>query len=217
MLGVAPAGGRQVAKSDVIVNESLLLWINQGWAHPWLDTFFIWVSSREFFAFPLMVVILAVLTLKKRRIGLKVWVLLLLTIGVGDALGAWLKDLIGQARPCLDLWEVIRRPEKLGHQPCRGGTDGMPSNHTLNFFVIATFMGLISRSAAWAGTLTVIAVLVGLSRIYLGAHYPLQVLAGAAIGSVTGGLSGWLGRRYLRYDRPAEGEGQKNDPAGRAL
>lgn len=197
------------------MNESILLWINQGWAHPWLDTFFIWVSSRELFAFPLMVIILALLVLRRGKTGLKVWVLLLITIGVGDALGGWLKGLIGQARPCLDLWEHIRRPGKLGSQPCSHGTDGMPSNHALNFFVIATFMGILTGSWVWGGSLIVVALMVGLSRVYLGVHYPLQVLAGAVLGSMTGGLSGWLGRRYLGYDRVSEPRGRYEEPADR--
>ena len=198
------------------MNERILLWINQGWAHPWLDTFFIWVSSRELFAFPLMVIILALLVLKGGKTGLKVWVLLVITIGVGDALGGWLKGLIGQARPCLDLWEHVRRPGKLEHQPCSGGTDGMPSNHALNFFVIATFMGFLTGSSAWAGSLVVVALVVGLSRIYLGVHYPLQVLAGAVLGTIAGGFSGWLGRRYLGYSRRPESRGAGEEPAVRA-
>jgi len=47
------------------------------------------------------------------------------------------------------------------------------------------------------------AVLVGWSRVYLGVHYPLDVLAGAGIGMAVGGAV-WLALRLLLRRRPTD-------------
>ncbi|HAY28923.1 MAG TPA: phosphatase PAP2 family protein, partial [Candidatus Accumulibacter sp.] len=48
---------------------------------------------------------------------------------------------------------------------------GMPSNHALNFCTVATFIALATPWRVWRNGLFISAVLVGLSRIYLGKHY----------------------------------------------
>jgi len=40
------------------LDTELLIWINMGWAHPWLDIFFIWISERETFSLPLTGILL---------------------------------------------------------------------------------------------------------------------------------------------------------------
>ena len=84
----------------------------------------------------------------------------------------------------------------------------MPSNHALNFFAAATFLGLLARRrSAWA-TLFTLAAAVGLSRVYLGRHYPSQVLVGAAIG-VVAGLLGWLIVARLPFGKRARAHPQR--------
>lgn len=61
-----------------------------------------------------------------------------------------------------------------------GGSPSFPSGHTTDAFVIAVAVGMVSRS--WY--LMIWAVLVAYSRMCLGVHYPSDVLAGAAIGSM---------------------------------
>jgi 3-deoxy-D-manno-octulosonic-acid transferase len=65
----------------------------------------------------------------------------------------------------------------------------MPSNHALNFFLAASFLGVVLRSWKWGITFGLIAFTVALSRVYLGVHYPSQVLVGAIVGSLLGGLA----------------------------
>ena len=62
------------------MDETLLLAINQGWAHPWLDAFLGWVSQRESFSFPLLLIILALLWHRARGAGIKLWLLMALVI-----------------------------------------------------------------------------------------------------------------------------------------
>jgi len=181
------------------MDNTILLWINQGWAHSWLDPFFIWVSQRASFSFPLLVIILILCVRYFKRDGLKLWLLLLALLICGDQLGNVIKYLTAQPRPCYELHNIVRQPARALPGPCGSNLDAMPSNHALNFFAIAIFIMLVVRIRSWGIIMCIIALLVGISRIYLGKHYPSQVLAGAVIGSLLGYLAAWLGIKYLAF------------------
>ncbi len=164
------------------MNETLLLWINQDWAHPWLDLLFSWVSSRPAFALPLATGLLYLSHRNWGRRGLALWGFLVLTVAVGDFIGSLLKDLMAAARPCFSIPDLVRIPGRPAGSHCGPALTGWPSNHTLNFFTVAAFLTVMTRSVSWSVSLYLIAVLVGISRIYLGKHFPDQVAAGALIG-----------------------------------
>lgn len=176
------------------MDDTLLQWINQGWAHtalqPFLDTFFSWISTKRAFTGPLLLLILWLLVRSHGRSGWRLWLMLVLFIGLGDMIGNVLKHLIGALRPCAESPDTVRlvmSPFKTG---CSMAPHGMPSNHALNYFLAAAFMATTLRSWRWGIGLGLIACAVSLSRIYLGVHYPGQVLAGALIGIMLGVLAG---------------------------
>lgn len=69
-----------------------------------------------------------------------------------------------------------------------------PSGHATTAFAAATFLGL--WKPRWAPVTFALAGLVGVSRIYLGAHFPSDVLAGAALGTGVALLAWrWTGRK----------------------
>ncbi len=177
------------------MDESVLLWINQDWAHPLLDGLFWWVSQRSSFAFPLIALLLCDSIRRSGWAGARLFLAMAITVGVSDALGNLLKDLFAEPRPCYVIYEQLRHWSGLIHQ-CGAAKTGMPSNHTINFFAAATFIALTTTWQRWRLGLFTIALLVGLSRIYLGKHYPGQVLSGAIIGIIMGGLGASLAYRY---------------------
>jgi membrane-associated phospholipid phosphatase len=66
-----------------------------------------------------------------------------------------------------------------------------PSGHTSQAFFMATLIAGYWHAGVWVVCLLyAIALLVGITRIYLGAHYPRDVLAGAILGSAWGLLGG---------------------------
>lgn len=169
----------------------LLLVVNQGWASPALDAFFGWISQKKTFSLPLLVLILWLLWRREGRAGLRLWLLLIVCVLLGDAIGNGLKHLFGQLRPCAELPELVRlvmEPFRVG---CAFKPTGMPSNHALNFFLTAAFLGVVLRSWRWGLILGVIALLVALSRVYLGVHFPSQVLMGSGFGLLLGALAAW--------------------------
>lgn len=122
-----------------------------------------------------------------------VWLYCLATaIGVG--LEEWLKELFRVPRPPLAIG--LDQVRVLGEvKP----TNSLPSGHAVFAFVSAVTLSW-RRGARWKVPLYSFAVLVAYSRVYVGAHYPLDVVAGAVVGIVTGWLV-WKGYEALARPR----------------
>lgn len=90
-----------------------------------------------------------------------------------------LKEAFQRIRPCNALADALT---PIG---C-SGSFSFPSNHALNNFAAATFLVRFYPSYKWI--FLVVAFLIALSRVYLGVHYPSDILAGALIGSLFGYL-----------------------------
>jgi membrane-associated phospholipid phosphatase len=109
------------------------------------------------------------------------------TIVFDIAVAQALKYTINRERPFVRYPFIVSKP---------GATDpSFPSGHTSAAFAAATTLSLnypewyvIVPAFAWAGT-------VGYSRMHLGAHYPSDVLGGAAIGSASALLSHWVNKK----------------------
>lgn len=179
------------------MDEALLLWINQAWAHPVLDGAFTWLSSPHGFALPFALLLLALFTWRWRKAGLQLWLVLILVAGAGDYLGSRLKGVFAEHRPCYELATQVRQLDRAPGVACGDSLTGMPSNHALNAFTTAGFLTLaLGRRAA---ALFVLAALVALSRVYLGKHLPSQIGMGAMIGATWGIAMGWLALNYLPF------------------
>jgi undecaprenyl-diphosphatase len=103
-----------------------------------------------------------------------------------------MKEAVGRVRPCRAL-EGVRLltacPKSFS----------LPSGHALSSFVFAVPLFHLSRgriAPAWRGYILTLAALIAFSRIYLGVHYPTDVLSGALLGSALG-LTASYGFLYL--------------------
>jgi undecaprenyl-diphosphatase len=159
----------------------LLLKVNREWTSPFLDAVMPAVTNLlkvHWFIYGVGPALLALWLWKGRRNALKVLVVALLAVGSADFIAYHvIKPWAARPRPEFTVSGVdVRVPN--------GGRYGFPSNHATNSAAAAAVL-----SAAYpAGTLVfaALAVLVGYSRIYVGAHYPADVLAGLLLGAAIG-------------------------------
>jgi membrane-associated phospholipid phosphatase len=79
-------------------------------------------------------------------------------------------------------------------------THSFPSGHTVTIFTLAGIMMFFFRSALLRISVLILALLVGLSRIAVGAHWPADVMAGASLGILFAN-AGVYSVKYLGWDR----------------
>lgn len=157
------------------MDTSLFYIINHGLSNPLLDGFMPFYTDRWFlFAVPFLAWFFA----KDWRRALDSLILAAIAVGLADLMGNQLKHLIGRVRPCSALADVNLLTG------C-GGSFSMPSNHTANAFAAMATLAFIWRCRIQAG-LWLVAALVGFSRVYVGVHYPSDVLAGGLLGGFIG-------------------------------
>jgi undecaprenyl-diphosphatase len=187
--------------------SSLLNWdvtffhrINQGQQNAFFDRVMPYITEFDHWKFWFLSawLIWFVLGSKKTRITL---VLLVLLVGLLDYSNSFFfKPLFARLRPCNALSEVHI------FWPCPRSFS-FPSNHAANVFGGVFFLSYIYRR--WAPGLIFIALLIGYSRIYVGEHFPLDVVGGAVLGAV--GAGGMLFFRFqvlrwLKSEAPTAGE-----------
>ena len=120
-----------------------------------------------------------------RRLGARLGALLIFNIAFNDVI----KVAFGMPRP---FWSAGVRQLA----PAPETTFGFPSGHAQNSAALWTFLALQTRRPRlWCALALVLLVLVALSRLFLGAHYPLDVVGGALIGYAMLGL-------FVRFEKP---------------
>lgn len=111
-----------------------------------------------------------------------------------------LKYLVDRPRPLKDMANLIDAHRVYIHVIGKSLREtSFPSGHTVSAFSAATFLsGLFKR---WALLFFSIAMLTGISRIYVGAHFPLDVLGGILIGtSITSVFCILINRYYFKMN-----------------
>jgi undecaprenyl-diphosphatase len=163
----------------VELDTVLLRLINLQWVYPFLDRVIPIFSHFDRWHIPL-VALLIFIVIRERLKGVLIVVGLGLTILLSEAMcSVVVKELIDRVRPChIHAW--VRLIE--GYCP---KSPAFPSSHATNITAGITYLSFFFPR--WLFAMVPLALLVGYSRVYLGVHYPLDVVGGA----ILGGGCGW--------------------------
>lgn len=177
-------------------DTDLFLIINQDMA----NTFFDWLMPhlRNPFTWAplyLFILIFSIRTYKKR--GVIMMLFLVMSFGAADFSSASIiKPVVKRVRPCNEL---TLQGEMISRIRCGSGYS-FPSSHASNHFAMALFLLMVYRhkwkSITWLALTW--AFLISFAQIYVGVHYPLDVLAGALLGSTIG----YALARFFLYIQP---------------
>ncbi len=162
---------------------AVLRWINQGWSCSPLDVFFSFVTEYRHF---LWAFIPAVLYLLWKGGPKGRWFILSLSLGIllaDQTASHLLKPWVERVRPC-NVLEGILTPAG------KSSAYSFPSSHAANMGAALVLLAL--TYGRWAWLFAPLALASGLSRIYLGLHYPSDVAAGYLLGTLVGFGVWWI-------------------------
>ena len=170
--------------SIVDTDIRLFLWLNSHHSPFWDNI--MWHISGKVEWLPLYLILIGYIVYKYRWQSIFIIAGIILCITLADQFAAKaFKEVFQRLRPTHNpaIAELVHTVN--GY---RGGMYGFVSNHAANTFAIAVYLLLLFKQKWFTVGILFWAALVSYSRIYLGVHFPGDILGGAALGS----LIGWL-------------------------
>ena len=159
------------------IDTVLFYAVNHGWQNKFFDVIMPIITDIGCWKIPLLAAWLCLMIFggKKGRIA---GILLVVSIILIDLFNSYpLKFLFSRIRPCNVLLDArILVPTSTSYS--------FPSSHATNIFAAATILSNKYRSFRFY--FFSVALVVGISRIYVGVHYPFDVLAGTVVGILCG-------------------------------
>ncbi|MDR0363548.1 MAG: phosphatase PAP2 family protein [Bacteroidales bacterium] len=177
------------------IDESILFFLN-GLHNAYFDAFF-WCGTNTWTYLPLYI---AIVWLLYKQYGNKIWLpvlFIILTVLLTDQITNLIKGAIQRLRP---THNPVVAPFIHTVNDYRGGFYSFPSGHACNIFGMALFLYRIITPKRWILTVALFAWagITAYSRIYLGVHYPGDILAGIILGGLIGYFTSWLMSRIYK-------------------
>lgn len=163
------------------LDQQLFLFLNSLNSPLW-DTVMHAISGKVIWV-PLYLAILIFLGIKYKRKFLVILLFIILAATLADQTSVLFKNLVQRLRPCHEpsLEGLIH----LVNGEC-GGKFGFVSSHATNSFNVALISLLFIKKRWYTIGIILWALVVGYSRIYLGVHYPGDVICGSLLGALIG-------------------------------
>jgi len=189
---------------DFLINldHKLFYFINDTISNPLLDWIMPIITNENNAAIPLIIFWLWLLLFNGKR-GKIAAILILITIILTDVIAAQIiKPYFGRLRPSRAMTDSINLLVS------RGGKYGFVSNHAANTMAGAAIILYFYRK--WGYFAIAVSIIVGFSRVYVGVHYPFDVLGGWIFGFTIAWIviSIWIfikvretkrGRTWIKY------------------
>ncbi len=183
-------------------DEQLFLYLNSLHTDV-LDTLMYWVTLKYTW-FPVYLLLIVVVIRKYRIRGLLMCLGMVLAVGASDMItSGWMKPFFERPRPChvVDIQNAVHVVTGCG------GRYGFASSHASTTFGLATTIWLMLRF--WSPRFVWVfawSALVAYSRVYVGVHYPLDIVVGAIVGILIGllvyQLYRWIASWLLKMASP---------------
>lgn len=174
----------------ISVDQALFLFINVSLANPVTDVIMPVITYDTLLRVLYGAAIAVLLWRGNARLR---WLVLFsaLALAAADQLSsAVFKSIIARPRPCHVMHDIHLLVD------CGAGFS-LPSSHAANLFSQAALFSYHVRPATWY--LVLCAGLVAISRVFVGVHYPVDILAGALLGSIVGGVAALAFREFEKW------------------
>ena len=162
----------------------LLTKINRDWSNSFLDAMFP-LTRETLFWIPLYIFLFTFMVLNFRKNGAWWIVAFLVTAALGDIISSQvIKQLIFRTRPCQEPSVAEHLHFIINYCPI---SSSFTSSHATNHFGQAMFFYLTLRNTSkWWGLAFAWAFLIAYGQVYVGVHYPFDVLSGSLLGCAIG-------------------------------
>lgn len=169
-------------------DQEAFLAINQGLSNTFLDWFMPILRNPYTWA-PLYLFIIIFCIKNYGKKGVLIIFFILVTFGISDSLSSSLiKKSVKRVRPCND----IEFKEEVNVRVRCGSGYSFTSSHATNHFAMAMALIMVFyrrwKPILWLGFLW--ASLISFAQVYVGVHYPIDIICGALLGTLVGYLSG---------------------------
>ncbi|MCX6152094.1 MAG: phosphatase PAP2 family protein [Ignavibacteriales bacterium] len=172
------------------IDVTIFYFINQTLANPFFDKFFVFITEVKnwYIAF---VILWLICFFKGGRLGKVAAIGSIFLVIVSDQFSSFfVKNLVERIRPCNIL------PGVRDLTGC-SSSFSFPSSHAVNNFAAAVFFYKFFPTLKWI--LFIVATLIAFSRVYVGRHYPSDIVGGAIIGAAIGYVMAFLSLKINDY------------------
>ncbi len=188
---------KEIQPHHKIMDTQLFFFIN-GHHNVFLDNFMYFISLKTVWI-PLYFSILYIVW---RNYSWKGVAIILITIGAGMLFTDWanahlLRPWIGRLRPSNPDNPISSMVHIVNGK--RGSGCGFPSAHSANIWLLTFVVVRFFRDKIVSRTMIVTALLVCYSRVYLGYHYPGDILGGFVLAYIVSAVLMWINEHYLHF------------------
>ncbi len=173
----------------LIIDNYVFQFINIYLNNSFLDPIFIFFHDCHknlFFVIPLLCLwCFFIFKDKKKRLGLIL--LIPISIIITDQFGSYIKDFELRQRPYMsidkkdiNLLVEVAKIDNGDYKKTSSSQKSFPSNHSANIWAIALIIGHLYPNIK--RYFVFLAIMVSISRVYIGVHYPIDIMTGAMIG-----------------------------------